>query len=206
MKTTIGLACLLMMTGGLMEDNKKAAGNEWVTVRDEKTGLQVDFPHEPIEMSFEIPFQNTPPKGTVRLYSVPGPKGLFVLGTFKADEMTKDWLSKEKLSDFLNHVLAPHFFYDPAVFRNEQIFGYRPKEVEGNPGALFQIFYLDHETEKQVEGYATVRDRVLYIYFYLSSVHDFDHERLKRFVNSVKFPGISLPTKEIPFDVPKAIE
>ena len=178
--------------------------HEWISVKDEKTGLRIDFPHEPLNMTFDVPFQNTPPKGVVRLYSVPTQSGLLVLSIFQSSIKAKELLKKEQFMNFFSKILVPHFFYYPHVFQEQQIFEYQNMKIKELSGGIFQISYLDHEVEKKIEGCCAVDGGIFYIYFYLSSADDFDIEILKRFVNSIEFPESS--EKNLEFNQPKEID
>lgn len=180
-------ALALLIYGGLMaQQHNEEHASEWVTVKDEATGLQVDFPRRPLEMTLDIPFQNTPPSGKIHLYSVPTSSGVLVLSTLTSSEILEGWLNEEHLKQFFDKVLVPHLFYTPNIFYNHQTFDYASQTFEGHPAATFHVTYLDHEVLKKLEGFAFVKDGSLYTYFYLASEKDFDQELLKYFVDSIK--------------------
>jgi hypothetical protein len=173
----------LLLCGGLMAEE---ISQEWVTIKDQKTGLQVDFPRKPLEMSFETPFQNTPPEGQIHLYSAPMPSGILVASTFTSNKVSSDNLQKKALYQFFESILVPHFFFNPAVFNDQQVFTYEPKLIAGHPAASFHFSFHDHSLVKRLEGIAMVKKHTLYVYFYLASEHAFDTEVLNRFLHSVK--------------------
>lgn len=185
MKTTwiAGLSGVALFLGGNLMA-KELLGN-WVTVKDEKTGLQADFPHQPLEMTFEIPFQNTPPIGQIHLYSMPTQSGIMVLCTYASDEIDKKWQTKDKLHYFFESILAPYFFFNPSIFKNKQVFEAHPAEILGKKGVAFDITYSDHGIIKKMEGQALVKEHTLYVYFYLASENHFDYEILNKFFESV---------------------
>lgn len=179
---------ILFMDGVLMgEERNQETSYKWVTIQDEKTRIQADFPSKPLKMLFELPFQNTPPTDFVSVYSLPSASGLFVLSTYTSAEMKPKKISKEHLLAFFQKVLVPHFFYNPSVFNDHLEFQYEPKVIEGYEGANFNICYFDHHLEKNIEGSSFVSGNSLYVYFYLASAKDFDHEIAKHFVKTVRF-------------------
>jgi hypothetical protein len=177
----VGLA--LFLYGGLMGEQTT---QHWITIKDEKTGLQADFPRQPLEMTFEVPFQNTPPTGQIHFYSVPTQTEILVACTFTSPLVHSDWLQKEKFYQFLETILVPHFFFNPAVFQDQQVFTYEPTKIAGEKAASFQISYHDHDVVKKLNGIAMVKENTLHLYFYLASEQTFDQEMLKRFLHSVK--------------------
>lgn len=84
---------------------------QWLTIKDEATGIRANFPGRPLEMTFDLPFQNTPAKGKIHLYSVPSQKGLLVLSTFSSSEINSGWLQKEQFHAFFEKTLIPYFFF-----------------------------------------------------------------------------------------------
>lgn len=194
MKTTIHivllrlLGALLFFTDGLMADPVASKDpSQWVTIQDQESGLVADFPHFPLEMEWDIPFQNTPPSGHVHLYSMPTQTGVLILSTLHSLEVTPEWIHEKKFKDFLDTILIPHLFYQPKTFYQQQVFHYTPESFDEAKGASFQISYQDHDVIKQMEGRALVKDRTLCLFFYLGSKKTFDQELYKRFLNSVHF-------------------
>ncbi len=176
----------LLLCGGLMAEQLP---KNWVTIKDEESGLQADFPHQPIEMTFEVPFQNTPPKGQMHLYSVPIPTGVLVLSTFTSPTVNANWLQKEQLFHFFEKVLVPYVFFNPSVFQDHQVFNYQSKKIKGDKAASFQISYHDHGVIKKLEGIAISKKDKLYTYFYLASEKDFDTKVFQRFIDSIYLPN-----------------
>lgn len=183
---------VLLLGGGLMaEKNNKEESPKWVTLKDEETGFEVDFPRRPLDMEFDIPFQNTPPQGKIHLYSVPTQAGVLVFSTLSSDDIQEGWLQEKHLKAFFDKILVPHLFYNPKVFHDHQAFKYTPHEMDGASAAAFEITYRDHGTLKRVEGVSVVREGMLYTYFYLASDEHFDREILKHFVESFHFSSAS---------------
>jgi hypothetical protein len=172
----------------MAEESHLSLSQHWVTVKDEKTGLLVEFPRTPLEMTFEVPFQNTPPTGHIHLYSVPTQKGLLALSSFHCSTVDTDMLQKENLYQFFERILVPHFFFNPAVFQNHQVFHFKRIKFDSQEAVSFQFSFQDHEIEKKLEGIALIKKQTLYIPFYLASVKDFDQKILEHFLNSIQIP------------------
>lgn len=191
MRTSLSLLMwgYIFLSRGLMaEQTHHPLPQEWVTIKDDETGLRVDFPHHPLEMTFDLPFQNTPPTGQIHLYSVPIQSGLLVLGTFHSSTVYSDLLEKEKFHQFFETVFIPHFFYNPTIFQNHQIFHFHPNQFNGKESPSFQFFFQDHGATKKLEGIAFIKGQTLYIPFYISSEKDFNTEIFNHFLHSIHFP------------------
>jgi hypothetical protein len=189
MKARLGILILglsIFFNRGLMAEHSSF---NWVAMQDEETGLRAEFPHYPVEMNIELPFQNTPPTGQLRLYSTPMEKGLLALSTFFSPAFNAEGLQKEQLQTFFETVLVPHFFFNPAVFQQHQTYRFRTLEIEGQEAASFQFSFKDHKVLKRLEGMAYIQDQTLYVAFYMASDSDFDQEVFKYFLNSVQFPA-----------------
>lgn len=180
------LGMTLLFSGGVMAQQKTPSPENWTLIKDSETGLEAYFPHFPLEMTFEIPFQNTPPTGYIHLYSVPTQTGVFVLSIFKSSDSNLR-LQKEIFKDFFEHQLVPRLFYYPHVFQEQQVFSYNP---QGEKEAFFTFEYQDHGVEKRLEGKTILSDQTLYTYFYLSTKEDFNKEELQYFLNSVHLPKL----------------
>lgn len=179
------LALSLFFNGGLMGEQSPQPA--WVALHDEETGLQAQFPHNPVEMNIEFPFQNTPPDGQLRFYSAPTSKGLLALTTFFSSTFNEKELEKEHLREFFEKVLVPHLFFDPSIFKDHQTYHFLPKDQQGR--TPFQFSFKDKGLLKQLEGIALVQEQTLYIAFYMVSKNDFDPEIYHRFLDSIQFPG-----------------
>lgn len=174
--------------GAMSEQSHDSLSQHWMTIIDEKTGLSVDFPNKPLEMNFDIPYQNNPPHGHMRIYSLPTQKGLLAVATFHPLTLKNNELTKEQLNHFFEEILIPHFFFDPAAFQNHPTAQFKLIKLEGHTAASFQFSFQDREIVKKLEGTALVKDQILYIPFYLSSEVDFDQSFLNRFLESIRFP------------------
>lgn len=177
----------IFLRGGLMAEQLYSQPQQWTTIKDE-TGLQIDFPHHPLKLSFDVPFQNHPPQGQIDIYSLPIQKGLLGLSTFHSATIHTDWLQKERLYQFFETLLVPHFFYNPEIFQNQQVFNFQLSEFHGEESAVFQFSFQDHGLVKRLEGIALIKNQTLYVCFYLASANNFDPETLKRFLSSLQLP------------------
>lgn len=180
---------LILLSRGLMaEQSHQPLSQNWITIKDKETGLLADFPHNPLEMTFDIPFQNTPPTGQVHIYSVPTQHGLLVLSIFHSTAIHSNELDKEQVQQFFETTLVPHFFFNPAVFQEHQEYHFQIFELDGQEAASFQFSFQDHGVMKKLEGLALVKNQTLYIPFYLASEKDFDQEVFNQFLGSIQFP------------------
>lgn len=181
----LGLS-LFLNRGIMAEQSHDPLSQNWVTIKDDGTGLKADFPHHPLEITLDVPFQNIPPKGQIHVYSVPTQKGLLALCTFRSSTLKDNELSKESLNEFFETILVPHFFFNPSIFQDHQIFDFTATQFDGHPASSFQFSFQDHEVVKQLKGIALIKDQNLYIPFYLASKNDFDPQILKRFLKSIQ--------------------
>lgn len=182
------LGLSLFFNRGLMAEQSTPSSSDWVTMQDRETGLRADFPHHPVEMNIEFPFQNTPPTGQLRLYSTPISKGLLALSTFLSPTFNVDGLQKEQLHQFFETVLVPHFFFSPSVFQDHQTYNFHIKKIEGQEVASFKFSFKEQRILKKLEGMARIQDQTLYVAFYMASDSDFDQEIYTQFLQSVQFP------------------
>lgn len=173
--------------GAMAEQLHHPLSHNWVTIKNKEIGLIADFPHQPLEMNFELPFQNTPPQGQVQIYSVPTQNGLLALSTFHSTQLQKEDLKKEFVQWFFEKILVPHFFFNPSVFQDHQVFHFQSSQLDGHPAVHFKISFQDHGVLKKLEGIASIKDHILYVPFYLASETEFDQKILQRFMKSVKF-------------------
>lgn len=185
------LSCLLLLAFRIEgEVMKNPVFEDWVTIKDESTGVEAEFPHVPLEMDVDTPFQNSSLEGHIHLYSLPMQKGLLVLCNFQSFIHLEN-ISKEGVKRFFEDILIPHFFFDPAVFLEEQTFDFDGNEKQ----ASFIFSFKDHQEIKKLEGKIFKKDNLLYIPFYLSSEKDFDSKLLRRFLNSIHLSGPSTSRK-----------
>lgn len=161
---------------------------EWVSFVDRESGLRAKLPHHPIEMNIDTPFQNTPPKGQLRLYSTPTSNGLFALSCFTSATFHQSGLEKESLRVFFETILAPYFFFNPSIFKNHQTYDFQfTQSQEEKDTGSFQFTFFDQHTLKRLEGIAQMTDKTLYTAFYIASDTEFDHDVYARFLDSIEF-------------------
>lgn len=168
------------------ERENREISYKWITIKDEATRIQGDFPSKPLKMVFELPFQNTPPEDLVSVYSLPMASGLLVLSTYTSAMDKPKKMSREALFEFFRKVLVPHFFYNPPVFNDHLDFEYLPKIMDGRNAADFKISYLDQNVKKNIEGSSFVNGESLYVYFCLGSAREFDENISSHFLKTVK--------------------
>lgn len=176
---------LLLLSGVLMAERaSESLSHHWVTIQDEETGCQVNFPHAPLKITFDIPFQNTPPTESLTIYSAPTKNGILVLSTFNSSAIDAEWLQEVSFKQFFETILVPHLFYNPPVFQDHQTFCFSPQQESRSPTASFQFSYQDHGIVKKLEGRVIIKDHALCVCFYLASIKVFDDETLDCFLNS----------------------
>ena len=157
----------------------------WVLIQDEKTGLNAFFPTTPFQLTFDLPFQNTPAAGQLYLYSTSTASGLLVAGIVKSEQVEEELLKKEELRSFFENTVVPHVFFQPSVFKNQQRFEHTLKEEQGRKTATYRIFYRDGDQEKHVEGIAFIKNGALHFYLYLASEENFQQAELKQFLKGI---------------------
>lgn len=163
-------------------------------LHDQEMEITAIFPQKPLEMRVELPFQNTPPQGLLKIYSLPTHEGLFALSLYRFPAVNSSFLSKEKMLHFFKTVLVPHFFYDPKIFENHLSFNVSLKE-EGT--AHISLHFEDHGVIKKLEGKGIVKDHTLSIPFYLASENHFNEDVVKEYLDSVLLtPSQSMVPKE----------
>jgi len=168
--------------GGVMAQQvTDPLSHPWVKIADPVTGLEASFPQSPIEMTYDLPFTNTPPTGQLHLYSSPVPHGVLVSGILVSSTVTADWLQEKNFKNFFNSIVVPRLFYYPKVFKQNQSF-----QVQSNKDLLtFDVTYQDHQTTKQMNGKALVKNHMIYFAFYLASQQTFDPQLLDYFMQSI---------------------
>lgn len=180
---TVILGLSLFFNRGIMAEQTPP---NWVAIHDEENGLRAEFPHNPVEMNIEFPFQNTPPKGQLRFFSSPTPKGLLALTTFNSSTFNDIELGEAHLKEFFETVLVPHLFFNPAVFNHHQTYHFQKNDEQEK--ASFQFSFQDKRTIKRLEGIAVIHEQTLYVAFYMASENDFDQDVYHRFLDSIQFP------------------
>jgi hypothetical protein len=154
----------------------------WVPVYHQETGLHIEFPHQPLEITIEHTTSKDFPSGRLNCYSIPTKVGLFVLSTFTESSVSHEWLSEKTFHRFLEKIIVPYLFYTPRTFQADQVFTYLP--LVNASSIEFQITYNDHGTVEKLQGVALVVGNTLCTYFYLSPEKNFDQEIFKRFLTS----------------------
>jgi hypothetical protein len=155
--------------------------HEWVKMHDQATGLETAFPQNPIDITYDLPFDTPPPAGRLHLYSAPVPHGVLVAGALVSDFVTAELIKEKAFKKFFESVIIPRLLYYPHVFRQEQHF----QTQQDKDSLSFQVTYLDHQTRKQMEGKAFVNNQKIFFAFYLATEESFDNQLFKKFIQSV---------------------
>lgn len=108
------------------------------------------------------------------------------MSTYHSSTLHDGQLAKEQLLQFFETVLVPHFFFNPAVFQDRQVYHFTPTQYEGLEAVSFNFSFVDHGTVKRLEGVALIKNQTLYIPFYLASEGDFDRKILSKFLKSFR--------------------
>jgi hypothetical protein len=136
------------------------------------------LPAQAVELTFDLPFRNHPPQGELHVYSAPLEKGVFILSSLQLPTIKEEILSNEKsfIQNFATY-LASHLFYDPSVFKQNQMVNLTPMSISGQPAVNFHISYQDKGNSKVINGIAVYKDHTLYHLFYITS--ESDTEKMK---------------------------
>lgn len=161
----------------------------WITFRH-ASGWHADFSHYPVEMTFDIPFQNTPPTGQLRVYSTPTEEGALIVSNFTSPEVNPDCLSQEKLQAFFDGKLIPWLFCQPALFRDCPLIPLPLPTSKNAPGVAFSLFSRAPHEPRQLEGRAAVVGNTLYVWFYVASEQTFNAATCHRFLDSMHLPQL----------------
>ena len=177
------ILCLGINLGGLMAQNvNDPLSHQWVKMHDKTTGLTASFPQNPIDITYDLPFENPPPAGKLHLYSAPVSHGVLVSGVLVSDFVTNELIKEKAFKRFFESIVIPRLLYYPRVFRQEQNF-----QVQEEADHLtFQVTYLDHQTRKKMEGKAFVKNQMIYFAFYLATQTDFESDLYENFIQSVQ--------------------
>lgn len=128
------------------------------------------LPAQAVELTFDLPFRNHPPQGELHVYSAPLDNGVFILSSLHLPSIKENILSDEKLfiQNFTAYLVS-HLFYDPAVFKQNQIVQLTPMSISGQPAVNFHVIYQDKGISKVVHGAAVYKDNTLYHLFYMTT-------------------------------------
>jgi len=183
----LGLS-ILSIRGVMAEHSDQPISPDWVKIQDKQRGLQVEFPNHPVEMNIEFPLQNTPATGQLQFLSYPSSNGLLAFSSFFSLTFNTQEIDKERLKTFFETILVPHFFFNPSIFQNHQVYHFHTAEIDGKEAASFQFSFKDGKVLKRLEGLAIVVNETLYTAFYMASDSDFDQDLYERFLESVQLP------------------
>lgn len=182
-----GLMCLCFGGSSMGQAVQAKNLSGWITIRSEEAGFQASFPGKPIEMSFDLPFQNTPAKGSLRIYTYPMEKGVMILSILKRDSLGEEILREERFKQCVDEFLVKHLFQDPHLFHQRQSFKCRKTERNGIPLLAFQFSYKDGRQMQWMKGAAIVKNEALHTILYLAPKEGYDNELLEHFVEAFQF-------------------
>lgn len=163
-------------------------GNQpkWINVRNSENQMRISFPRKPLELSFDLSFQDKARTGNLHIYSVPmlEKSGLLVLGILTAPHLTEEVLQEKQFGKHFDSYLVKYLFYHPQIFQRNQTFKRTLNEFDGMPILSFEFTYQDDEKTQMIKGAAVLRDQTLYYLFYLAPKKGYDDELLKEFVGT----------------------
>lgn len=156
----------------------------WIITHDPIDHMKASFPHKAIEMTFDIPFKNTPTQGHLHLFSSSTKTGVFLLSALSLPSVNEQILEEATFKQTFETHLVPRLFYSPQLFRRNQTFSSSPNKFKGKPALSFQFSYQDRLGTRILKGIATVKEHTLYTLFYLSSKMQFSESDLQQFIQS----------------------
>ncbi|MBA2369140.1 MAG: hypothetical protein H0V82_08980 [Candidatus Protochlamydia sp.] len=172
-----GLTTCILLLGVSMGE---AAEKPWVPIKDSKYHMEAAFPHAPIEMSFDIPFENTPAQGRLHVYSCATKTGVYLLCALSIPNIDKKTLEKDTFKKTFEAHLVPRLFYYPQLFKKQQTYSASKKEE----GLAFQFSYQDKADKRLLKGHAAVKGSILYTLIYIASEGHFDKHEWEKFQGS----------------------
>lgn len=173
----IGVTAMANVSGS---DNQP----KWVNVKDSVNQMRVSFPRKPLELSFDLPFQNTPAIGNLHIYSVPMEKGLLALSILDSPLLSERILQEDRFRQHFDAFVVKYLFHEPQHFQQNQSFKCTRDEFKGIPILSFQFTYQVDKQTQMLKGAALLKNHTLYHLFYLAPKEDYDDELLKEFVGS----------------------
>ena len=175
----LSLVLVAIVYGGIM------SAAEWVVVQNKEGQIEISFPQPPAEMSFDLPFLNSPRLGNVHVYCTEFEKNSFILCSLKEEKSAQDFLNPAVFKQIFENKLAPHIFYDPTVLKESTAFDTKPTKIHGVPALLFEMHYVDAGTGRRLRGIALVKNEQLHTLFSVAEEVHFDEKLYDRFFNSL---------------------
>jgi hypothetical protein len=169
-------ACILLLGVSMGE----AAEKPWVAIKDSKDQMEAAFPHAPIEMSFDIPFQNTPAQGRLHVFSCATQTGVYLLCALSIPNIDKKTLEKDAFKKTFEAHLVPRLFYYPQLFKKQQTYSASKKDES----LTFRFSYQDKADKRILQGHAAVKGNILYTLIYIATEAHFDEQEWEKFENS----------------------
>ncbi len=183
----ISIAMVIMEGDVMAKSEKNKSSQKWVTFKEVQKGVQVDFPHQPVSLIFDLPYQNTPPTGMLEVISCPTTSGIYLLAILDEPNVTEQSLEPDEFRRLFQDYLISHLFFNPRSFQYHQTFHHASTTYEDFPALSFEFSYDDEDVMKHLEGLAVLKDEKLYCLFSLASDNHFDRKGLKKFLDSATF-------------------
>jgi hypothetical protein len=183
----IGLLVLMTnVLGVFMLDatNSYSSPKSWIEVVDSTDGMKASFPHKPIQMNFDIPFQKKASKDHLHIFTSSTKTGVFLLSTLKASFVSDQLLDEKNFKKTFETYFVSPLFYSPQYFQRNQTFSTSYSKFKGKKSLFFQFTYQDKHTVRVLKGFATVKEYTLYTLFYSSSQNQFKDTDFQYFINS----------------------
>lgn len=156
---------------------------QWIATLDSVDQMKASFPHRAIEMTFDIPFKNTPSKGHLHIFTSATQTGVFLLSALTLPFINEKILNEKNYKTAFETYLVPHVFYSPQQFQRHQTFSCSHSLFKGRKALLFQYSYYDKQ-KKLLKGLSTVRGNTLYMLFYLTPQMQFNETDFQYFIES----------------------
>lgn len=172
-----GLTTCILLLGVSMGE---AAEKPWVSIQDSKDRMKATFPHAPIEMSFDIPFQNTPSQGRLHVFSCATQTGVFLLCALSIPNIDKKIVEKDDFKKTFETYLVPRLFYYPQLFKKQQTYSASKREE----GLTFRFSYQDKTDKRILQGQAAVKGNILYTLIYIATEAHFNEHEWEKFQHS----------------------
>lgn len=170
-----------------MATSHSSSSNQWIAFMDPSHEFEVDFPHEPVHMQFQL-FPEDSLEGQLDVYTVSLNEGVLMVSVItprSIQELKNNELLGKKFNQFFYSCFARRLFYQPQMFKKNAVFKITPSTYDGYPSSLFSISYWDENQEKHIlSGLIVLKEHHLYTLFYISPDHYKDLALFQHFIQS----------------------
>ncbi len=156
--------------------------NSWVTIQDESNQWQIAFPHQPVQMQFELSETKT-----LKVYENPFQEGVLLLIDVSDPSMNEDVLEPQTFERLFYSDFIQRIFYEPKLFKAHHHYEHQFTTIQGHSALQFSFTYQEREKNRLIAGFALVKGHHLYIPLYLANKNQFDPSLLQYFIQSLKF-------------------